>query len=198
MSTASSRAADRVHIAEIDAKISSLREVIRALKAEKFRTQERLNSYAYPVLTLPNEVISDIFLKFIPKYPSPTPLMGPLSPTTLTHVCHQWREIALSTRALEKHIGPGLLSQQALPTERTRIVVEQVWLLPSFHLDGGHDGRSSGRLCRSSPSPSAMGIRHINSLERIRGLYHPWPDAPAPSNRNSALFRWHFTLSDPF
>ncbi|KAJ6454602.1 hypothetical protein C8R45DRAFT_599623 [Mycena sanguinolenta] len=99
-STASSRAADRAHIAEIDAKVSSLREAIRALKAEKLRTQERLNSYAYPVLTLPNEITSEIFIKFIPVYPRPPPMTGRRSPTTLTHVCGRWREIALSMRSL--------------------------------------------------------------------------------------------------
>ncbi|KAJ6454600.1 hypothetical protein C8R45DRAFT_1111849 [Mycena sanguinolenta] len=100
MSSAASRAAGRARIAEIDAKISSLKKSIRALKAEKLRTQERLESYTHPVLTLPNEITSEIFLKFIPDYPSPPPLTGLLSPTTLTHVCHRWRAIAHSTPAL--------------------------------------------------------------------------------------------------
>ncbi|KAJ6487805.1 hypothetical protein C8R45DRAFT_930036 [Mycena sanguinolenta] len=104
MSTAASRAAGRARIVEIDAKISSLKESIRVLKAEKLRTQERLDSYAYPVLTLPNEITSEIFLKSIPEYPSPPPLTGLLSPTTLTHVCHRWREIALSIHALWRGI----------------------------------------------------------------------------------------------
>ncbi|KAF7335987.1 F-box domain-containing protein [Mycena sanguinolenta] len=100
MSTAASRAADRTRIAEIEANIFSLRRAILFLNNEKSRMLKRLNSYAYPVLTLPNEITSEIFINFIPAYPSPPPLKGTLSPTTLTHVCHQWREIALSTRAL--------------------------------------------------------------------------------------------------
>ncbi|KAJ6451569.1 hypothetical protein C8R45DRAFT_946121 [Mycena sanguinolenta] len=67
MSTASSRAADPAHIAEINAKISSLKDSILDLEADKLRKQEL-------VLTLPNEIISEICMKFILDYPFPPPL----------------------------------------------------------------------------------------------------------------------------
>jgi hypothetical protein len=62
--------------------------------------QERLDSYKYPVLTLPNEIVSDIFMHFLPDYTLFPALIGLLSPTLLTHICRRWREIAISTPAL--------------------------------------------------------------------------------------------------
>ncbi|KAJ7667265.1 hypothetical protein B0H17DRAFT_836591, partial [Mycena rosella] len=53
----------------------------------------------YPVLTLPPEIVSQIFVNCLPIHgrvrPSPT-----TAPLTLTQICHHWREIALSTSAL--------------------------------------------------------------------------------------------------
>ncbi|KAJ7436699.1 hypothetical protein FB451DRAFT_1307044 [Mycena latifolia] len=69
------------------------------------RTQERLDSYAYPVLTLPNETVSEIFVRFLPVYPLCPPQTGLLSPTVLTHICRKWREIALATPALWRAIS---------------------------------------------------------------------------------------------
>ncbi|KAJ7257972.1 hypothetical protein B0H12DRAFT_1232522 [Mycena haematopus] len=112
LSTASSRAAGRAHIAEIDAKILALRRSIQVLEAEKLRTQEQLNSYTYPVLTLPNEIVSEIFIHFLPVYPVPPPLTGSRSPTTLTHICRTWRNIALTTPALWRAISYPLREDQ--------------------------------------------------------------------------------------
>ncbi|KAJ7107175.1 hypothetical protein C8R43DRAFT_1114284 [Mycena crocata] len=56
--------------------------------------------HPYPVLTLPNEITSEIFIHFLPTYPLCPPPTGLLSPTLLTHICSRWRQIALSTPAL--------------------------------------------------------------------------------------------------
>ncbi|KAJ7681899.1 hypothetical protein DFH06DRAFT_283942 [Mycena polygramma] len=100
-----SRTLDRARIAAIDAEISNLRCAIRALRTEKELVEERLDTYRYPVLTLPNELISEIFVHFVPVYPSSPPLAGPLSPHTLTQICRRWREIALATPALWRAIS---------------------------------------------------------------------------------------------
>jgi hypothetical protein len=105
MSTTSSRAADRAYIAAIDSQIFSLKESIQVLEGKKLRAQERLNSYAYPVLTLPNEIVSEIFVQFLPVYPSPPPMSGPLSPSSLSHICRRWRQVALSTPTLWRAIS---------------------------------------------------------------------------------------------
>ncbi|KAF7334441.1 F-box domain-containing protein [Mycena venus] len=97
-------AADRARIADLESRISNLERSLAALRLEKTAVQERLDSYKYPVLTLPTEIISEIFIHFLPTYPHCPPLTGPLSPTLLTHTCHAWREIALATPALWRAI----------------------------------------------------------------------------------------------
>ncbi|KAF7342146.1 F-box domain-containing protein [Mycena venus] len=96
--------ADRTRVADIAAHILGLERSIAELRAEQATVQRRLDSYRYPVLTLPNEIISEIFLHFLPIYPLCPPLVGILSPICLTHICHKWRTIALATPALWKAI----------------------------------------------------------------------------------------------
>ncbi|KAK6977943.1 F-box domain-containing protein [Favolaschia claudopus] len=103
--------ADRALLADTDAQILDLETQIAALehsvsllRAARQPVQERLDSYKYPVLTLPNEIIAEIFLHFLPTYPEPPPLVGIYSPTCLAQVCHKWREIAHRTPPLWRAI----------------------------------------------------------------------------------------------
>ncbi|KAJ7651490.1 hypothetical protein DFH06DRAFT_544792 [Mycena polygramma] len=96
--------ADRVRVSELQAQIVQLELSVSALRNEKARVQERLDAYKYPVLTLPNEIISEIFIHFLPDYRFP-PLTGTLSPTLLTQICRRWHEIALATPALWREVG---------------------------------------------------------------------------------------------
>ncbi|KAJ7467544.1 hypothetical protein FB451DRAFT_394344 [Mycena latifolia] len=105
MSTAAERAADRARITDIETQISNLKRSIEVLQAEMTLAQERLDSYSYPVLTLPNEIVSEIFVHFLPVYPLCPPINGLESPTLLTHICRGWREIALATPALWRAIS---------------------------------------------------------------------------------------------
>ncbi|KAJ6589360.1 hypothetical protein B0H19DRAFT_1103680 [Mycena capillaripes] len=98
------REEDRARLADLDAQILSLEFSLSTLRAQKARVQRRLYSYKYPVLTLPNEIVSEIFLRFVPVYPLCPPLTGTLSPTLLTHICRRWREIALATPMLWRGI----------------------------------------------------------------------------------------------
>ncbi|KAK7022296.1 F-box domain-containing protein [Favolaschia claudopus] len=100
-------------ISELQMQISALEAAILVLQAEKQPVQQRLDSYKYPVLTLPNEIIGEIFLHFLPPYPEPPPLFGEDSPTILTHICRQWREIALTTPALWRSIDLKDVSVEA-------------------------------------------------------------------------------------
>ncbi|KAJ7166565.1 hypothetical protein C8R43DRAFT_986351 [Mycena crocata] len=92
----SARAADRARVASLASRIWDLQRTLR---------KKRLNSYKYPVLTLPNEIVSEIFLHFVPAYPLAPPLSGLFSPTVLTQICHQWRNIAHAIPALWRAVS---------------------------------------------------------------------------------------------
>ncbi|KAK7014277.1 F-box domain-containing protein [Favolaschia claudopus] len=96
--------ADRRRILVLEIEILKLQQALSALQTEKDPVQGRLDAYRYPVLILPNEIISEIFLWFIPPYPDELPLAGSSSPTILTHICRKWREIALATPQLWRTI----------------------------------------------------------------------------------------------
>ncbi|KAK7052179.1 F-box domain-containing protein [Favolaschia claudopus] len=95
----------QVRILKIVAQISPLPDSITELIATGEAAQQRLDSYKYPVLTLPNEIVAEIFLHFLPPYPD-VDVFGKSTPTRLTHICRQWRDVALSTPALWRAIRP--------------------------------------------------------------------------------------------
>ncbi|KAJ7188841.1 hypothetical protein C8R46DRAFT_1243985 [Mycena filopes] len=94
------RAADRTFLADVDAQILDLERAILRVRTSKESAQARLDAFKYPVLTLPTEIVSEIFQQFLPAYPLCPPLVGLSSPTNLTHICRRWRSIALGTPAL--------------------------------------------------------------------------------------------------
>jgi hypothetical protein len=96
----SSFGADRTLIADIESQIRHLERSLSQLRAEKTLVHERIYSYKYPVLTLPNEIVSEIFIHFLPVYPLCPPLTGVDSPIFLTQLCRHWRAIALATPEL--------------------------------------------------------------------------------------------------
>ncbi|KAJ7186628.1 hypothetical protein C8R46DRAFT_1273365 [Mycena filopes] len=85
---------DRACMTNLDTQIFELERSLSKLRAAREVVQARLDAFKYPVLTLPNEVVGEIFTQFVPTYPLRPPLVGPESPTLLTHICHLWREIA--------------------------------------------------------------------------------------------------------
>ncbi|KAJ7641226.1 hypothetical protein FB45DRAFT_825375 [Roridomyces roridus] len=118
------RAADRARIVELDAEIQELQARIRLLQLERYPCQQRLDAYRYPVLSLPNEIVGEIFIHFLPPYPDCPPSTGIDSPTTLTHICSQWREIALATPKLWRALLSYRANDQAAHAQR----IVQTWL----------------------------------------------------------------------
>ncbi|KAJ7661950.1 hypothetical protein DFH06DRAFT_362802 [Mycena polygramma] len=119
---------DRALLADNLARILHLKCSIAASRAENSILQTRLDSYAYPVLTLPNEIISEIFLHLLPPYPDCPPLKGTQSPTCLTQICPQWREIALATPALWRAIPLSLPDFNSTCEPHQRHYILDLWL----------------------------------------------------------------------
>ncbi|KAJ7623942.1 hypothetical protein DFH06DRAFT_758569 [Mycena polygramma] len=94
------READRARVSKIQIQIVELEQTLSQLRIEQSQAQERLDSYRYPVLTLPTELVSEIFLHVLPRYPNFPELTGLSSPTPLTQICRRWRDIALGTPEL--------------------------------------------------------------------------------------------------
>ncbi|KAJ7130392.1 hypothetical protein C8R44DRAFT_65393 [Mycena epipterygia] len=115
------RAADRVRLAVIKAQISDLESSLRSLRPERDLLQSRLDAYTYPVLTLPNEIVSEIFINFLPVYPKRRPVIGLLSPTLLCQICRKWRDIALSTPSLWRAVTVSFL-ERVPPEENLRLL----------------------------------------------------------------------------
>ncbi|KAJ7762607.1 hypothetical protein B0H16DRAFT_1263925, partial [Mycena metata] len=70
----------------------------RRLTEEKITIQRSLDSIVYPVLTLPVEITTEIFVRCLPRY-SAYP-SGNVAPMLLGRICRQWRNIACSTPRL--------------------------------------------------------------------------------------------------
>ncbi|KAJ7672442.1 hypothetical protein DFH06DRAFT_93023 [Mycena polygramma] len=112
--SAAERAADRARITDIGTQIQELEASLGKLKERRNLLRDRLDAYTYPVLTLPNEIVSEIFVHFLPVYPTPPPILGILSPNLLVQICRKWREIALTTPTLWRGISLNLHKQTRL------------------------------------------------------------------------------------
>ncbi|KAJ7178151.1 hypothetical protein C8R46DRAFT_1329189 [Mycena filopes] len=110
----SSLAADRARLSENKAKILELERSLASLNEENHLLQERLDAYTYPVLTLPNEIVSEIFLHFLPTYPETPPIIGRASPNVVGQICRTWRETAFSTPGLWRGISFSLRNGKRL------------------------------------------------------------------------------------
>ncbi|KAJ7841423.1 hypothetical protein B0H13DRAFT_116925 [Mycena leptocephala] len=143
---------DRTRLAEIEAQIRDLELSLAELPAEKTLVQERLRSSTYPVLTLPNEIVSEIFIHFLPLRPLCPPLTGLLSPTTLMQICLQWREVTQATPELWRAIP---FANNRIPLE-AQLHICDIW------------------LSRSRGYPLSIRINHdqrLGGLDRLQKLF---------------------------
>ncbi|KAF7368374.1 WD40 repeat-like protein [Mycena venus] len=158
----------RARLKELDTRITELeshnREItwpentIHDLRQERQALQTRLDTYVYPILNLPDEITSEIFVQSLDPDASP---LSPSSPLFLGHVCHAWREIALSTPCLWATID--LFSTTAEANERC------LRLLPLW-------------LARSRQYPLHISIIHKPHAPSLRKFF----DAILPHSK-----RWH-------
>ncbi|KAJ7223507.1 hypothetical protein GGX14DRAFT_658360 [Mycena pura] len=89
----------RTALAKVKSQIALHKKSIEVLEKEREELEKDLSLVVYPVLTLPVEIISRIFLRCLPSHgriaPSPT-----TAPLLLAQICRHWREVALSTSRL--------------------------------------------------------------------------------------------------
>ncbi|KAK7055848.1 F-box domain-containing protein [Favolaschia claudopus] len=114
-----SLATDSARILDMDTEILQFERPVAPLRLEK----------VYPVLSLPNEIVSEIFIQFLPAYPNRPPLTGLRSPTLLTHICSKWRHIALANPALWRALTLRLPSPYDVNAISRRFHLAETWLL---------------------------------------------------------------------
>ncbi|KAJ6629850.1 hypothetical protein B0H10DRAFT_1211309 [Mycena sp. CBHHK59/15] len=104
----------RAHIAELDDRIVALEGEICGMRDKQKKLHEMLDSYTYPVLTLPNKVTSEIFVNFLPVLPECPPPTGLFSPTLLGQICREWWEITFSTPSIWRAVALDLTHHKFL------------------------------------------------------------------------------------
>ncbi|KAJ7701632.1 hypothetical protein B0H16DRAFT_1902625 [Mycena metata] len=153
------------------------------LNKENDILQGRLNAYTCPVFTLPNEIVSEIFVHFLPVYPEPPPMIGRSSPNILGRICREWRDIALSTPALWRGItlslGNGKRFDQKLRLLETWLQRSGSCLL-SIHmnLDVYPDPTRTKMLDSFTDTIAAHRARW--EYFRFYSSTHPFPSVTAP------------------
>ncbi|KAJ7852816.1 hypothetical protein B0H14DRAFT_3865995 [Mycena olivaceomarginata] len=108
----------RTRLQHIDAEICQLENSLQSLREARTGVLNELRSLIYPVLSLPFEITSQIFLHCLPKRLEdsirPYPSLDE-APLVFTRVCRDWRTVAISTSTLWNHVrieldsddGPG-------------------------------------------------------------------------------------------
>ncbi|KAF7367525.1 F-box domain-containing protein [Mycena sanguinolenta] len=166
----SALAADRARVAELDAKIS-------LLERQRAQVQARLDSYRYPVLTLPNEIITEIFVHFLPPYPHCISFHKLYGLIVLTQICHLWREIALRTPALWRAIGFYPLADHPALFDAWLGRARGFPISLIFDTDWIEDNRAAGSLKAIVPYLAQLEYFevHWGSLSQLQAIEGPMP-----------------------
>ncbi|KAK7055865.1 F-box domain-containing protein [Favolaschia claudopus] len=120
----------RAHLAEIDVEIAEVEHRLAKLRSRRAAIKEPLDAYKYPVLTLPNEIVSEIF--FYASLSPPIALSDPLapfeSPILLTHVCSKWRKMVLSMPLLWSAFKLAFTQSDQKRATSRQIALARIWL----------------------------------------------------------------------
>ncbi|KAJ7479753.1 hypothetical protein FB451DRAFT_1365468 [Mycena latifolia] len=169
--------------AQARVRVAELAALIDTLTAERQHLQAALDAIIYPVLTLPPEITSHIFMQSIPEDMKPTRRSAPL---LLTQICHQWRAIALAT--------PQLWQSCVLDRKRRRGdcgMLLRMWLersgsLPLFLSFRTPDGAQAQSLVDNS----LIHCRRWREIEIPSQANLHAPRETFPILRKVALSRW--------
>ncbi|KAJ7693891.1 hypothetical protein B0H17DRAFT_1199573 [Mycena rosella] len=95
-----SSASLRAQATDLTSAISRQQHILDGLQTQLQNVQHQLDAIVYPVLTLPPEITSEIFVQCPPDRRMLDVVNPTEAPLLLTHVCSAWRNIAVSTPAL--------------------------------------------------------------------------------------------------
>ncbi|KAJ6448443.1 hypothetical protein C8R45DRAFT_160754 [Mycena sanguinolenta] len=119
---------NRTALAEIQVEIARFKtyseHYISALVKQQEEIEAKLRAIVYPVLSLPTEIISRIFIECLPDNCIPSARHAPL---LLTRVCRQWKAIALSTCGLWSSLHIESLWYDKLMVPRGTSFALQTW-----------------------------------------------------------------------
>ncbi|KAJ6602875.1 hypothetical protein DFH09DRAFT_969244, partial [Mycena vulgaris] len=113
-------------------RIAELTALINPLIAERQQWQAELDSIVYPVLTLPPEVTSLIFVHSKHEHEDRYIMTSKTAPLLLIQICRQWRTIAFATPSLWQHIAFGCGAMQNNRRELLAMWLKHSACLPMF------------------------------------------------------------------
>ncbi|KAJ7279652.1 hypothetical protein C8J57DRAFT_1125405 [Mycena rebaudengoi] len=118
---------------EAPAQLARIPDLEHTLASARLEGQELFGTHLapgeYSILTLPPEIVSEIFLHFIPVYPARASPRGTESPKILGQICRTWREIAFTTPRLWRAIELDLDRDSA--TRISQFTILSAWLTRS-------------------------------------------------------------------
>ncbi|KAJ6606018.1 hypothetical protein DFH09DRAFT_1269122 [Mycena vulgaris] len=160
-SSACANQAARDHLSSLISEIAVLSAHLKQLWAERDIIQAQLDVVTYPVLTLPTEITTEIFLLCLPqRAQEPRRRAAPL---LLGGICRDWRGIALSTPRLWSVLQLTLDKSRPRPELLSELL--SAWLSRSgaqpLKLSLSYEDR------RHEPSPGIISdliLRHAHSL----------------------------------
>ncbi|KAF8214092.1 hypothetical protein K438DRAFT_1706366 [Mycena galopus ATCC 62051] len=101
----STAAGIRAQMSDLASAISCQQQLLDEMLARLRDLQTELDSILYPVLTIPTEITSEIFIHCLPSDRDSNVVRVNTAPLLLTHVCREWRNIAISLPSLWTTIG---------------------------------------------------------------------------------------------
>ncbi|KAJ7166899.1 hypothetical protein C8R46DRAFT_1219278 [Mycena filopes] len=88
----------RARLGALDSSIARHEQALKDLERDRANVKLALGAFTYPILTLPPEVTTEIFLRCLPE--ANVPPSGDDAPIVLLSVCKEWRTIAISVQRL--------------------------------------------------------------------------------------------------
>ncbi|KAF8214021.1 hypothetical protein K438DRAFT_1802743 [Mycena galopus ATCC 62051] len=152
----------RRRLAELDAQILEKSRVLHKLQQARSDVERELHAIVYPVLTLPAEITTEIFLcchlLFDPLCISRSKGSAPI---VLTTICHAWRDIALATARLWSKLEVRFHDIPAAVISTPGLV----------------EGTIDRWLARAGNCPLSLKFHAGNrnfALSRLRDMIHRW------------------------